>query len=371
MSNAEEGAKTIQVPRRIPALITYLHPFRLIQGEGIAEWETSIDEINESRWDYVKLHEIVGGLDVGLPQPFHLVVVRDGALALPPIPELRGDQEAVEFFNRCLAALLLGGVYCESITLDNLEFGFAIDWKYLRSAGQGKASSNRFHLLIRHRQAAPLEAIELLNPRIQQFNSLQEAMKVGLSALDDVTSLSGEFLLKGVTGIARRDWGAALANLWIVIEQITAFLWEKEIVSKLPVDQRIDGRREQLKDTRSWGAANRQELLHQKGVVATSILQNLYLARKSRNALVHRGAHPQEDAGRAAYAAATALLQIALGGRHLPLFDMNLDDHSLSDPFRPVEAKSISPQYWMPIPKLPGEEEIERDEASKRSPNGA
>jgi hypothetical protein len=30
-----------------------------------------------------------------------MLIGRDGALALPPIPELRSDQRVVEFFNLC------------------------------------------------------------------------------------------------------------------------------------------------------------------------------------------------------------------------------------------------------------------------------
>ena len=57
-----------------------------------------------------------------------MVVCRDGGLALPPVLDLRKDQAAVEFFNRCLAAILLGRVYCGTITLDglDLEFVFSI-----------------------------------------------------------------------------------------------------------------------------------------------------------------------------------------------------------------------------------------------------
>jgi hypothetical protein len=55
-------------------------------------------------------------------------------------------------------------------------------------------------------------------------------MAAGRSVLEALPELSGEFLLKGGTGIARRDWGAALANLWIVVEQITSSLWERRIV---------------------------------------------------------------------------------------------------------------------------------------------
>ena len=141
MNKNQNNIDSTTMPRRVAALVTYLQPFRLIQSEQVSEWKTTLDEINKCGWDYVKLHEIAGGLNVGLSSPYHLLVARDGALALPPIPELRGDQAAVEFFNRCLAAFLLGGVYCEAITLDNLEFGSVIDWKYLRVFGQGKAAS--------------------------------------------------------------------------------------------------------------------------------------------------------------------------------------------------------------------------------------
>jgi hypothetical protein len=159
-------------------LLTYLHPFRLVQSDTLSEWKSTVEEINGYGWDYVKLHEIAGGIDVGLPPPYHLLVGRDGSLALPPIPKLLGDQEVVEFFNRCLAALLLGGVYCEAITLDDLEFGSVIDWKYLRVSGRGRSAANRFHLLIRQRQAPPLEAIALLDPRTERMTTLSDAMAI-------------------------------------------------------------------------------------------------------------------------------------------------------------------------------------------------
>jgi len=107
--------------RRVPALIAYLNPFRIIEKDHASEpWSASIEQVNESNWDYVALHEIIGGVDVGLESPYHMVIARDGALALPPIPKLRFDQAAVEYFNHCLAALLLGGIYCEAINLDGL-----------------------------------------------------------------------------------------------------------------------------------------------------------------------------------------------------------------------------------------------------------
>ena len=106
--------------RRVPCLIAYLHPFRMIEDESVLPWHTSIQQVNKGCWNYVALHELFGGIDVGLAAPYHLVAARDGALALPPIEMFRSDQVAVEFFNRCLAGLLIGGVYCEAITIGGL-----------------------------------------------------------------------------------------------------------------------------------------------------------------------------------------------------------------------------------------------------------
>jgi hypothetical protein len=49
--------------------------------------------------------------------------------------------------------------------------------------------------------------------------------------------------------------------------------------------------------------------------------------------------------------------------QHIPLFDLDLSDHPVSDPFAPRKLEG-EPKYWMAIPKLPGEEELEKLEAS-------
>jgi hypothetical protein len=196
-------------PRRIGAMVIYLHPFRMIASKALDEWTASIEQINGRGWDYVKLHEIAGGIEVGLPKPYHMLIGRDGALALPPIPQLRSDQQAVEFFNRCLAAFLLGGIYCTAVTLDNLELGSIIDWKYVRSHSS-QAEANHFHKLVRMRMAPPIDAIALMNPPILHFDVLRKAVKDGFALLDSVPKLSPEFLLKGVPDYASSSATARL-----------------------------------------------------------------------------------------------------------------------------------------------------------------
>jgi hypothetical protein len=177
--------------RRVPCLIAYLHPFRMIEADTLCPWDATVEQVNRRSWDYAALHEMAGGIDVGLPTPYHLVLSRDGALALPPIDILRSDQAAVAFFNHCLAGLLIGGIYCEAITPDGLDVGSIIDWRYVRSHKSGHAAPNRFHEQIRYAQASAIEAIMLYRPRTVSMAALASAMKVGLDILRRIRGCCG------------------------------------------------------------------------------------------------------------------------------------------------------------------------------------
>jgi hypothetical protein len=344
--------------RRVPCMVAFLHPFRLVNGPSSPPWDPKLEDVNWQNWDYVELHRLVGGIDVGLATPYHMVVARDGAMGLPPLADLRGDQEAVEFFNRSFAALLLGGVYCEAIGLDGLDFGSILDWTFLRI--HTHAPANHFNDLVRLKKASAFEAISLIEPRSISMGELTAAMRTGRALLEASPQVSGEFLLKGVTGIARRDWGTALANLWIVIEQITSSLWTRTVLNRARTEDSSPGRLNQLEDTRTWTTATKHELLHQIGLIPVDALSDLSSARKSRNALTHTGNHPSEMEAEAAYAATLALLQISAPDLPIPLKHLNLKDHSLSDPFLPHEPQLIEPTLWSEIPSLPGEAEIQQ-----------
>jgi hypothetical protein len=355
---------SIQTPRRIPALLSYLHPFRLVTSDEYPDWNVTIEQINDRSWDYVKLHALVGAIEVGMQNPYNLVVGFDGTLALPPVPELRSPSRAVEFFNRCLASILLGGVYCEAVTLDSLDRGSILDWKYIRAAGTSQSFSGQFHNTIRLCMAAPVHAIHLLAPRTIHISELHSAAARGFELLSRVPRLIPEFLLKGVTGLARHDLGAGVSNLWIVIEQLTAHLWEREIVIQ-PVAGAISGRQDQLRDNRSWTAATKQELLYQKGCVDWDTLRALFVARKSRNDLFHEGKHPTSEAAQSALDAVRGLLLLATREADIPLFSINLQNHVLSDPFQPPGSAPFDLErlkYWLNFPKLPGEDQLAREE---------
>jgi hypothetical protein len=346
--------------RKVPAMVAYISPFRLVDGPDSLPWEITIEQVNKGGWDYVALHELVGHVDVGLAPPYHMVIARDGAVALPPIPDLRDHQEAVEFFNRCFAALLLGGIYCEAIGLDGLDFGSVFDWKYVRSHAGGTAEPNRLHHQFRMNGGSPLDTIALFNPRKTTAARIVEAIAVGRSVLGRVPEVSGEFLLKGVTAYAKRDWGTALANLWIVVEQLSSHMWAAHVLAPAKAGQAIPGRTAQLEDYRTWTTGARLEVLHQLGKIPAPTLISLTAARKARNDLAHDGKHPTGLAAKAALDGALNLLQLAVPDVSVPLLSLNLDDHALADPFERPEMEKLEPTHWMEIPKLPGEQELEQ-----------
>ena len=353
--------------RRVPCMAAFISPFRLVNAAHSTPWTQTVEDANKGRWDYVELHRLVGGVDVGLPSPYHMVVARDGAVGLPVLPTIRDIHAATECFNRSFAALLVGGVYCEAVNPDGLELGSVIDWAYLRIHSRSQAAPNVFHNLVRLKMAPPLEAIRLVNPRTIEMTSIEDALRTGRSILERISEVGPEFLLKGVTGVARRDWGAALSNLGIVVEQVTSHLWEQRVLAPARANKSVVGRMDQLSDNRTWTIAAKHELLHQLGALPASVLSELALARKARNALAHRGHHPIEADSRSAYSSALSLLEIACPGVPIPLRGLDLMDHAVSDPFLPRELASIEPTHWMPIPKLPGEADLELIEAAARN----
>jgi hypothetical protein len=230
VEESEQDIKEILARRVFHGTAIYLSPFRLIDFSGCEPLKYTMQELSSYDWDYVALHRISGGIDIGLPEPYYMLVARDGALFLPRIECTKTDQLTVGVFNRCLSALLLGGVYCEAVGSDCLDFGRIIDWKYIRTSGQSRSLANSLHFALRYKYASAFQYTTLLNPPSVQFTDLKHAMEKGLAILDAIPTLSGEFLLKGITGYSRRDWGTAIANIWIAIEQIIESLWTKHII---------------------------------------------------------------------------------------------------------------------------------------------
>jgi hypothetical protein len=125
--------------------------------------------------------------------------------------------------------------------------------------------------------------------------------------------------------------------------------------------KRID----QLRDNRTWSVANKIELLVQTGIIHEENYADLADARKLRNALIHKGSVSDQEGCNSILRSLEILLSAAVPDLEIPMNNLDLQDLTLTDPFAPVEMRG-KPTHWLPIHKLPGEEEIEKLEAQIR-----
>ena len=87
----------------------------------------------------------------------------------------------------------------------------------------------------------------------------------------------------------------ALSSLWVVIEQLTSFLWENKFLKtpKLHPTNNNKSRLDSLKgDNRTWTTSVKHELLWQTKFISEDCFSALSLARQQRNKLVHDGNVP-------------------------------------------------------------------------------
>jgi len=147
----------------VPVLVTYLQPFCLILNSDDG-WECSHEDVNAKTYDYVKLNKLTGWLDSGLERPFHLLLGFDGSLVLPALGKFSDPQEAVAHFNRLLGHLLLGGIFSEAVTGNDLQRGWLLPTGYIRLHGRSESFRVDLHTALRQRLGNPVQTITLLHP---------------------------------------------------------------------------------------------------------------------------------------------------------------------------------------------------------------
>lgn len=109
-----------------------------------------------------------------------------------------------------------------------------------------------------------------------------------INNLGAITNLSTFHLLNGITEFRHRNWPSALTFLWVVVEEITDYLWLQNIIDNV-TGENSKKRKEMLKDTRTYTISVKQEILLQIGILDEKIYNNIFEIRQARNKLVHEG----------------------------------------------------------------------------------
>lgn len=331
-------------------------PFRLVLRPNDA-WEPTLEQINSRSYDYVRLHRISTYFDVGIA-PYSLGVCFDGTLILPAVSQFRDRASALTQFNKTLSELLLGGIYCEAVSPDDIGFGTLSFTAYSRISGGATGPAASLHMAARTKHIGTLDVIKLLKPEIVTADALQVAITNGRKLLGLLGDMPREQVLYGATFYARKQWAESLIHMWTTTERIIEIAWQKHVVSSdNPPSAK---RRSFLKDHRTWPASAKLEVLFQKALLPSVTYDKLDATRKARNDLAHRGVAPSYRAAQTALQGCFELASLCASGfTETSLFRAAIDlianrcDPELFPEKTMFGVDEVS--HWLGMPPLPGD----------------
>lgn len=295
--------------------VTYISPMRLVEREG-EKITISLYEINNCTYDQALLCRIVGSLHLIYKNTdIKLDVCGDGALAIKCDSAAFTSNDLLLLYNDFLCKLLIGGIYVEAVNMRNLTTGSLHENNMLWPVNFGESLSSNMHARVRMKLANNMESI-FLDGACSNSKSIKElasAFIVGGKTLEPISNLSTYYLISGITEMMHKSWSSSVSNLWIVIEQLTDFLWIHFFLTDSAKDPGIPARIKSLQqDNRTFCAAVKQEILYQVGIISKETYSCIYSVRKARNKLVHEGTLITEDDAVRVYNAVNSLLQISI-----------------------------------------------------------
>lgn len=342
----------------IPIITGNFKPLRFVLRSKTDLWEPTLEQINKRDYDYVKLHRMSTYFDVGIA-PYSLGVCFDGTLVLPALPEFHERSRALVLFNATLTELLLGGIYCEAVTPDDIGYGILSFEAYTRIHGGGSGPSISFHRAARQKHIGTLDVIRLLNPESITVEELQESLEAGRKLVNKLGELPREQVLYGTTFYVRQQWVEALLHMWTITERIVELAWQKFVVSMDEVSSKK--RRAFLEDHRTWPVSTKLEILFQKNLLPATTYGILDEVRKARNEFVHRGVPPTHDAALKSLRGCFEFASLyASEFKQVELFEkvvtqvMARCEPELFPQKTRFEASEVT--HWLELPPLPGDD---------------
>lgn len=224
------------------------------------------------------------------PAGVNAMVCYDGTIVIPRNPHSFTVEMTVDKLNCVLCAILLGGVHAEVINHPDLN---SCDPNHNDYIFMFTGSS--LHSRLRMGDSSITERIVLMHPRILTVSELTSAYDHGLSVINAISNLSPFFLLNGYSAMVYQNKSDALSSLWVVVEQLTSFLWENKFLKtpEFHPTKNNKSRLDSLKgDNRTWTTSVKHELLWQTKFLSEDCFSALSLARQQRNILVHDGNVP-------------------------------------------------------------------------------
>jgi len=139
-------------PEGTPLVMAVSAPLKLIAKDRRDTWKPTLEDINRSTYDYLKLNRASGFID-GNVSPYAMLVGFDGTLAMPALPEFSQPDVALRIFNRVFLEMLLGGVYTEGAAPSDICSGWLFKTGYIRLLSNA-SKNTALHSALRDRSAS-------------------------------------------------------------------------------------------------------------------------------------------------------------------------------------------------------------------------
>jgi hypothetical protein len=297
------------VPAYNPAWVVFLQPYTFIHASNEDKLSISLDQINANSYENEKLSKVIGTLPIN-GSGIHALLSYDGAIACPRNAEYPSNESAIDVLNRMLCAILLGGIHTKVVSHPELCSGT------LHDGMDVFVHDPSIHTQLRHKWASVPERMQLMHPRVLSLADLTSAYLHGITVIDSIDNFSPFFLLHGYTAMVNQNRSDALSSLWIVVEQLTWFIWNNKFMrsSKFHPSIAMKSRKDSMKqDNRTWPISVKHEILWQIKLISDECYSALALARKQRNDLVHEGKIPEFSAIEGLWRSLSELFHTASG----------------------------------------------------------
>lgn len=304
------------VPSYNPAWMLHIHPYTVVYRDVSSGLNVTIDQVNENSYDGESLANVVAALDIGNSSGLPALFSYDGTIAIPQCDDYPAKSDGVSKLNEILCCLLLGGVHVEVLHSENLVVGCLCDNRRLSTY------SPTLHTRLRFGMAALSERLmPLMHPRVLMVSDIKLAYSQGRQVVRSINSLSPIFLISGYTAMVCRNNSDALNNLWIVVEQLTEFLWVNQYtVNKGSFPARVikchAKAKKSIESDQAWA---KQRQLRLAKIISKDCHKALSKARSKRNALAHQGIVPDWQVIASLWLALPELIEVASGIRSLGL----------------------------------------------------
>lgn len=293
--------------------VTYVYPIQFVVHEN-EKIDFTIEEINSLSYDHSLLHRIIGTITNHFDnRNVEYLVCGDGAIGIK-VEEDISEDDIVLHYNDLLCKMFLGGMQVEAITNRDIVKGDIYESKSIWPVGFGESWNSHIHAELRMKVVGVTDAILLFQPegRTITIEEIRRKLEEGNKIANTIPNLSTFHLLNGITEFNHRNWSSSLTFLWIVVEEITDYLWLQNIISKV-TGENSKKRKENLKDMRTYSMAVKQEILLQIGVLNEKIYNDIFSIRQVRNKLIHEGVMISENKAKLLYDSVKELLVLVSG----------------------------------------------------------